>query len=145
MTRQIFLSILSILLVTQIVQAQLPINDVFLTKEAFEVFIAEYIHADELGGRKLLDEEETKEIASDSFLPTFDEFGKFESIELWQSNGRQFFIRRLSEQTYVVQKGRKKLRKHRYNISIEPEANNTKKSIRLWNHTWTYIEKMIPD
>ena len=145
MTRRISLSILSVLFVTQFVQAQLPIKDVFLTKEAFEAFISEYVHPDELGGRKLLEEKKTKENISDSFRPTFDEFGKFESIELWQSNGKQYIIRQLSEQTYVVQRGRNKLRKRRYNISLEPEANNTTKSIRLWNHTWTYIELMSPD
>lgn len=142
---QIFLTILSVLFVTQFVQAQLPIKDVFLTKEAFEAFIAEHVHTDELGGRKLINEKETNENISDSFRPTFDESGKFESIELWQSNGKQYIIQRLSEQTYIVQKGRKKLRKRRYNISLEPWANNTRKSIRLWNHTWTYIEQMIPD
>jgi hypothetical protein len=145
MTRQISLSILSVLFVSQFIRAQLPVKNVFLTKEAFETYIAKHVQPNELGGRKLLAEKEANENISDSFRPTFDDFGTFESIELWQSNGRQYFIQRLSEQTYVVQKGRKKLRKRRYNISLEPEATNTRKSRRLWNHTWNYIEQLIPE
>ncbi|MDH4472404.1 MAG: hypothetical protein QE487_07330 [Fluviicola sp.] len=130
------------LLIPAAVNAQVPFPDIFKTEVAFDAFFQQMQSHEEIGNKRLIDEVETRDIHYDSFIPAFDESGQFNSIKLEYSDGKQCVIQRTSENTFILQKGRKKLRKRCYTISLQAGATNKSRSIMLWDQTWLYIQQM---
>lgn len=134
----LIISILFSSLLTITINAQVPIPDQFKTKSDFDQFIQQLEGDIELGNRSLVGGEKAPTLSFVSFKPTFDESEQLKSIEIEYSDGKRYRIDRQSEQTFTLQKGRKKLRKRPYFISLELGASNSRKSIRLWNNAWSY-------
>lgn len=123
---------------TFFVNAQVSIPQVFQTSDNFDLFVKSIANE----SNNELSDESKQSIRYDSFTPAFDESGQFKSITLEYSGGKQCVIQRVSGNEFMIQKGKKKLRKRRYTLSLESGFTNPNKSIRLWNQTWSYIEQM---
>ncbi len=134
----LIISILFSSLLTITINAQVPIPDQFKTKSDFDQFIQQLEGDIELGNRSLVGGGKAPTLSFVSFKPTFDESEQLKSIEIEYSDGKRYRIDRQSEQTFTLQKGRKKLRKRPYFITLELGASNSRKSIRLWNNAWSY-------